>query len=266
MRFLTLLFTLCTVQLFAQSYLPVVEEGKWWQVDYPAGMGSSIIHEYYVGCDTVLNGLSYKKVMLQTGPSTEIVFGYAREDTASQKVYFRKFDMADERLAMDFQLAVGDTFTTFEGYAYPVLQVSYAMMYGAVRKTIQFGPSVLPFGLTEGVGMSMYGLCKTSMAISYSQISQFDTIATLCTTSDVATPNAPTQIKVFPNPFFDHIQVEWPMPDAFQEFSLSDISGKTVWTFSVANRESIALPTLPDGVYFMKNRQGDTIRLIRQAP
>ncbi|HMT29164.1 MAG TPA: T9SS type A sorting domain-containing protein [Bacteroidia bacterium] len=61
--------------------------------------------------DTIINSLNYKIILQQeyNMPLGDCVYGYLREDTVSQKVYFMDNQFAPEELLYDFSMVPGDS-------------------------------------------------------------------------------------------------------------------------------------------------------------
>lgn len=63
----------------------------------------------YTGGDTVINATTYKIMYAGGSWSQGCLYGFIREDTAAQKVYFRDNTGAPEILLYDFSMQVGDS-------------------------------------------------------------------------------------------------------------------------------------------------------------
>jgi type IX secretion system substrate protein len=80
--------------------------------------GSSV--KYYTQGDSVINSLSYQKLMFDNYLSTAgCTYGYLREDTSSRKIYFMDNVFSPEILLYDFSMQPGDSISlnfVFPGY------------------------------------------------------------------------------------------------------------------------------------------------------
>ncbi|MFK7971534.1 MAG: T9SS type A sorting domain-containing protein [Bacteroidia bacterium] len=125
-QLLLLIFCGIFSSAFAQSYTPMVVEGKYWDVYFynhsqPLSFGS--YHRYTFGPDTILNGKVYKNLM-EARPIAfpnglwhpkYVVFSqdfgwtheFFREDTTTKQVFHLRGE--EDELLYDFSLAVGDT-------------------------------------------------------------------------------------------------------------------------------------------------------------
>ena len=104
---LLVLFVLCS-NMMSQS-LPIFEEGKTWVVDHTSyGLRVETTYTYIVRGDSIVDGISYKKVYRTTKENLEDLALYylAREENGV--AYFREDEK--EHVLFDFNRKVGDEF------------------------------------------------------------------------------------------------------------------------------------------------------------
>ncbi len=121
---LLLIFQFVTISAIAQNYFPTLDSVNHWyytgnylpvlapvrtddcqyiQYGNPDGL------EYYTLGDTVINGTEYKKLYQNWQGWYECLFGFIREDTALQRVYFQNVIDTPEIVLYDFLMQVGDS-------------------------------------------------------------------------------------------------------------------------------------------------------------
>lgn len=111
----------------AQNYMPLIQSNKYWTIFHLDG--AAICYKtggeyYYFDGDTLSQGVNYKIlryniIQSQVGVpfcppysidiSQSFISSYFREDTISQKVYFKQSFLSPEELLFDFSLQIGDT-------------------------------------------------------------------------------------------------------------------------------------------------------------
>ncbi|MBL0104790.1 MAG: T9SS type A sorting domain-containing protein [Bacteroidetes bacterium] len=127
---LTLIFcSLFYCSVSAQQYSPMLETTNHWTIvgnglvvaphhssnpcSYPYFGTGFQSYDYMTGSDTLINGLTYKTVLLNDHNFTySCDFGYVREDTSSKKIYFVDNLSNPEVLLYDFSMSVGDSMNT----------------------------------------------------------------------------------------------------------------------------------------------------------
>ena len=125
-----LIILILSVQgLMSQNYIPIAIEGAHWVIRYDEIESIQPVDdlwEYHITGDTIINDLSYKKVLkrdlvvTQNGPPFEAegpyeLYGVIRDDSIGRKVYAIKYSTFDEcpenqeYLLYDFSKNIGDT-------------------------------------------------------------------------------------------------------------------------------------------------------------
>ena len=154
-----LVFLCCSTQLHAQGYFPMLDSisNNWYYVsnavpvriastasncDYINSSYNFMAQKMFTSGDTIINSLTYKKLdqMESMIPNSECFFGFLREDTAAQKIYFKDNLSSPEMLLYDFSLQPGDSIY----YDFVVTNWYYTSGYFKVdsirTETIQAGP------------------------------------------------------------------------------------------------------------------------------
>lgn len=109
-RALAIISVLFFSTIHSQDYRPMLVEGAVWnEVFY---FENADPQSYIVGGDTVLNNLTYKKILSYSNNSgVGGLIGLMREDSIERKIYLLDdYDQAQEELLYDFSLEVGDFF------------------------------------------------------------------------------------------------------------------------------------------------------------
>lgn len=173
---LMLLFALCSNVM--SQFLPVFEEGKCWVVDITK-WGEEVLftYTYIVRGDSIVDGISYKKVYITSKDNLEDLALYylAREENGV--VYFRENDK--EHVLFDFNRKVDDEFI-FEtelnspdfDYRGVVRDIStleggdgitrrcflFDVLYRYNKNEEEFYPAPYPYTFIEGIGEAEHGI------------------------------------------------------------------------------------------------------------
>jgi hypothetical protein len=89
----------------------------------------------------------------------------------------------------------------------------------------------------------------------------------LLTISDTEEPYHSVDLRVFPNPVRQEVNMQWETPGAFQRAVLRDANGallKTTVIPNMANTATIDLSELPDGFYFLQLLRADGSQIARK--
>jgi hypothetical protein len=151
----------------AQDYIPFPDSNAAWTVTYNSSDcilwgPPQQIFQYEYGNDTLINGLTYHRLMRThsySGYCGGNVDGYAgalRDDTLARKVMFIPSWTADEHILFDFSLEPGDTLHSLltEGCYNMVLSIidTVATAGGPRRRFNYMEGSCWYFSFIEGVG------------------------------------------------------------------------------------------------------------------
>jgi hypothetical protein len=91
------------------------------QPDFPCSYPFWVYEEgsMYTEGDTVINSTSYRILIAQVSWNSPCVYGYLREDTSTQKIYFLDVNGSPEILLYDFSMQIGDQiFVDFNSSGY----------------------------------------------------------------------------------------------------------------------------------------------------
>lgn len=169
-------------QVYAQEYNPTAVEGVHWVIRYDDNSTFEPVDglwEYFASGDTVVNGLTYKKILkrdlvvTQNGPPFETeeeyeLFGLIRDDTLNKKVFAFNLQennnycpVDEEYLLFDFSLNIGDTVNLCihpDFFDFVIQDISTSTVLGFTTKLFE-GEDIL----YEGMG-SNYGLFEEMFA------------------------------------------------------------------------------------------------------
>lgn len=113
------------------------------------GFGPSI--KYYSAGDTVMNSLTYQKLMMDDYYSMyNCTYGYLREDTLAKKVYFIDNIFSPEELLYDFSMQIGDS-----------ISLNFLFPGGYWQNGFYTLDSILPDQIFAGIRNAYYLNCHT---------------------------------------------------------------------------------------------------------
>jgi hypothetical protein len=259
----------CAAPSLTAQYLPAFDAER---VDYRIqveGLHAAYPANLIVEGSEAIGGLLYKKAFLDGNH-----IGWARENPAEGKMWFRWASDGSETLVMDLSLEAGDTFDIYwqsscDAYfpdlpvRVPVLDASY--QDGRKTLTLEWDAGGYFFCDTlrfiEGVGPSATLLLQAYFPrVAFSQrlckMSKADTLYyqalpdSLCglTVSVPPTPQAALFLRVYPNPASGEIHVASSLPVA--ELQLFSHQGQPV--AAAARSTTLALGGLPRGLYLLR--------------
>jgi Secretion system C-terminal sorting domain len=155
-----------TVQ--AQTYTPMLENGKIWNMQYETwtvGIPNSTIttlYGYFIDGTTTFNATSY--YILRDSRNTDVY--YLREDIANKKVFLYDTSNNTEKLLYDFNVQIGDVFNaaklnpSLTAAEKTVVAIGTEMKFGINTKvyTLASGNNSNCIRIYEGIGFSPEGL------------------------------------------------------------------------------------------------------------
>ncbi|MCF6214133.1 MAG: T9SS type A sorting domain-containing protein [Flavobacteriaceae bacterium] len=168
-RFLfSILFIISISEIHAQTYTPMLENGKIWNMKYETwtvGIPNSTIttlYGYFIDGTTTFNATTY--YVLRDSRNTTVY--YLREDIANKKVYLYETSSNTEKLLYDFNVQVGDVFNAdklnavFTSTERTVVATGTEMKFGINTKfyTLASTNNNNCVKVYEGVGLSPEGL------------------------------------------------------------------------------------------------------------
>ena len=150
--FLTTILVFVVMQAYSQSYIPLIVEGKTWNLDIVGyNHEADEMETESITCvlsgDTVFNGVAYKKYY-----ENDTFMGGMREK--NKCVYYTQTGEAKEMLIYDFNLEVGEEFTYYDCVS-AVTNVTTINAHGKALKCIEltdiYNPHHVHYWI-EGVG------------------------------------------------------------------------------------------------------------------
>jgi len=271
----------------ANIYHPFPDSNAVWRVirqsgqacPYPQQNATYSSYQYTINGDTTIGLYNYKKIYssglmgICLYTTAQYFYKYAgslRQDTTSKKVYFR-YPASNEALLYDFSLVVGDTVTTINTgttTAYVTISsIDSAWVGNGYRKRFETNPYNGAF--VEGIG-SMSGLLEaddTYVAFedSYTLICFADNKGSYLNSASCALVTNPagiqkidmeTDIRIYPNPAKDNIEVKLNNTIPETKLSIIDINGKVVLTKYIDKSVIIDVGYLSNGIYNISINNG----------
>jgi len=166
--FVTILFSSFFINTFSQTYTPMLENGKIWNMTYETwtvGIPNSTVttlYGYFIDGTTTFNSTSY--YVLRDSRNTTVY--YLREDVANKKVYLYDTNTSTEKLLYDFNVQIGDVFNadkiniSFTSTERTVVATGTEMKFGVNTKyyTLASPGNSNCLKVYEGIGFSPEGL------------------------------------------------------------------------------------------------------------
>ncbi len=166
--FVTLLLSSFFINAFSQTYIPMLENGKIWNMTYETwtvGIPNSTVttnYGYFIDGTTAFNSITY--YILRDSRNTDVY--YLREDIANKKVYLYDTAGNTEKLLYDFNVQVGDVFNaaklnpTLTAADRTVVAIGNEVKFGINTKvyTLASGNNSNCLKVYEGIGFSPEGL------------------------------------------------------------------------------------------------------------
>ena len=273
-----LLLLMGTINIKAQDYHPLVEDGKQWNVLFsypwsPPDPQHKYTDIYKIEGDTLVDGVPYK-VMYATRNENLTgwnLWGFIRE-TEDGQVFSHRPSTSDEQLLYDFSMEVGDTICMCD-YGYDeccmvVIEKGETIVNGEPRQQIVLE---YPFGngeeevWIEGIG-SLYGIVdsgslfltggSTNLLCYYEDgdliwqntMPGFD-MCYIINPDGIEEDETFSVVSVFPNPSKGKVIIEGVEVCSVQVYNAL---GQMVKTVEDTNEISVA--GLPEGVYVLRIR------------
>jgi hypothetical protein len=259
-------------------YLPTLSDSStWYIVHYFELFGN---YAYRTGDSILIDSICYREILGST--ITELLLlCYLREDTAEKKIYMLTKDKKEEHLLYDFSLSESDTISLYgiervgSSYFVPfgVLTVektdSVITLDGVKRKRIELsggfgflGKDIWIEGIgsignfmSPGGGVNMYEsgeltcFYKNDQKVYYSEFAQSWGDGDCVIVMDIETLGG-NKLKLFPNPFTDHLNIESESPGSF-EVTVANMPGQVVYANSFRHTDNLQLDLshLKSGLY-----------------
>ncbi len=265
----------------SQSYLPMLEDGKEWYLDYVcvdfcAGQTVTVYHLSING-DTTIGNQTYKRIEANFrnlsnpfGWSTTGFFSWMREDTTTGKVYTLancQGGVGSEQLLFDFSLNVGDKISNCLDTAITCTNVStITTLDGVPRRQMdldRFAPASNP-KVIEGLGGNYYTWRLAPLAfveevylgcVLKDGVPIYGPCANLITNVSEAIEPAFT-IRSFSGDDTQSFEIsQLPMPGSLTVF---DLSGRKIKELPVsASGGRLEVNGLGKGIYIYQLKSGD---------
>ncbi len=191
------------------QFSPVLNEGNRTVLKASAGLGTYVIYDYTISCDTIIDTKQYNKVWRNVN-NVYSLSGFVREDTALQEVYFLKPNTVQEVLTAKYGLALGDTvrYSNWNNTLFTVDSVYTNYRYGANRTIWRSKSSDnIRLEMVEGIGMDVWGILKRENELSL-YIDSFQVKPPLdCVSLNISNPKM-SLAKVFPNPSSSELNIQ----------------------------------------------------------
>ena len=277
-------FLLLSTLTFAQTWAPI--GAKWTYTQSTINPNYTTFKTFESISDTSINGQKCKilNVIENSGPGFSITY-HEFTYSDSNKVYFYKNN--DWCLIYDFNAKQNDSFVlncTFGAVKHPVvvkvLAVDTVTINGIKLKRFDYSVLDLIIGFSgfviEGIG-NIYGMfpivhhtyggplrCYEDTIIGkyknqyYNWNTAWQQDCDLIITS-IDKPNVADNLKVFPNPFYDHLTFQF-LNNIQTTVTLYDLMGKCVLDQIFTTYATINTEHLPRSIYFYEVRSNNGTR------
>jgi len=148
----------CSLNLYSQSFIPVLQEGNAWGVRYTDVYQPTEDLQFNIGENILINNKEYKRIYIDSSPMD----CYVREENGVLYLYDSN---STEKELINFNLEVGDTFDAPYIFCIPgpqqsfeVISVSTQFIAGLNRKVIEVNGWADTQYWIEGIGSTMGGL------------------------------------------------------------------------------------------------------------
>lgn len=281
-KFLLLITVILTLSSQAQKsdYYPFPDSNAQWNVQltlmgYPGPMHEEF-YSLIISGDTIINGLSYKKLMIpfiqSSGKSTTtlITTGYKgaiRQDTVSRTVFIIPPTTVTEQLLYDFTMQVGDTVKGYiETNTNPkdvVASIDSVMVGDNYHKRWNINPNYF-ISFIEGIG-STYGLIESSpggvvdwagiciTCFQQNGVLLYPDTATSCKLITSVPPGdmKKDNFKIYPNPSHGSFTVEFDQLMNIEEIRLTDLLGRIILRQQPGKLQKIEIGNLQNQTYIL---------------
>jgi hypothetical protein len=243
---------------------------------------------YHFVNDTIIHSIDYKIFS----------FGAVREDTLSKKVYLRDVLGDSDVLLMDYNLGIGDTFTTNYDtlfhiyYKYVVTSIDSTLINGVWHKHWHFPAVHNPQGtswesdIIEGIGCiqhptymiwhgigvepidpRVYCFSNKSMTPPVSPRVGWLDNSTSCTTYPHLNTNdlrsKKSKVTIYPNPTTTSLTITSPSP--ITTLSITNLLGQVVFTHHYnTDQVHIDVADLPKGLYFVRVNDREVRKFLKE--
>ena len=265
--------------LQAQSVLPLLEEGKTWNISEAVHFGQIITKTYALGNDTIIDDVSWTRLLISWDetPVNWGTSGLIREED-NGKVFYKPWEngggFGEQRLIYDFGVEPGETFTSY-GYFMNmeieieviVTDIDTIMVEGQQRRRLQLASPtfygqdhwieglgseqgfLLPFSQFILIDIGMELLCvKKNDELLY--MGPMET----CYINTVGISENPIEqgISIYPNPASGSFTISIQEIPKEATFNIFDLCGKIVFTTEIKSRQQLIRHNLSPGTYIYR--------------
>lgn len=289
-KFLLLITVILPLSSMAQKsdYYPFPDSNAQWNMHlslmgYP-GPAQEELYSIIISGDTLINGLSYKKLVIpfiqSSGKSINSLItpgfkGAIRQDTVNRTVFIIPPTTVTEQLLYDFTMKVGDTVRGYiETNTNPkdvVVSIDSVLIGSNYHKRWNINPNYF-ISIIEGVG-STYGLIEYSpggvvdwadisiTCFQHNSIILYPDTATRCEliTSILPGDKKSDNFKIYPNPSNGSFTVEFDKPMDIEEIRLTDLLGRIILKQQPGILKKIEIGNLHDQTYILTIIDKDSI-------
>ncbi len=270
------LFMFLSFNFFSQNYPSIfgIQNTKW---DFPwCNLDQASITEQITEIDTIIDGVEYKKVgtVNPGGISYDLNAigsnGYAREDLAEGKVWFKGavetmsgLDTA-EYLIMDLSLNVGDTFVVYQSFGFEIMTTVDSVYYDFglkhVRTTHQFWWSEVPLTFIEGLGTNYgisymhdnYNICLCLISIKKDSDEVYSNSDCFLPIVGLNDNDSESEFSFSPNPASSHITIRKSTIEKNASYVIYSLLGERIKSETFYYKEhQVDVTDLSEGTYLL---------------
>jgi len=264
--------------LSAQDWAPV---GAVWYYDVKFPFTSQVTyHTFTVERDTIINQIP-SKVLIKRSAEDTIINTYFTYENNGQ-VYFYNEVIDDFVLLYDFNLLPGQQYTSMvDSCSYQIFIDStalliidthtFAMQYlntsalsgmmGPVVKNIGHLRTLLPDKsfFCDGIIVENYHYDGLRCYVDPTGIHINFGIAPSCIFTSIAAVKEISDIRIFPNPARDRLQIEIENSSEIAVITIFNLQGKQLLDLATAHSTTIDLSAYPAGLYFLRVKKEDVV-------
>ncbi len=282
-----LVIIICSTTFLGQSYYPLIEDNKTWNVlniiscgGWPPFDTSYNTSSYYISGDTIIGNTQYKKMFNSSEevPVNWILRGLIREDSV-KRVWLKWPMNSDEELLYNFSVVAGDSLTLRHDttFYFSVDSITNINIHGDSRKKYWISQDEFDWNETwvEGIG-SNRGITNSGMAMAVGGwswllcMSEFEELVYMnpeyntCYLLSTAVEETNTVLfNVYPNPTKDYLTIKNTGSIRIQSVSIINSFGQIIKHFD-HGKTQLDVSDIEAGVVFLKisSDQGDIFKKI----
>ncbi len=269
MKHITILLNLILVVNFlnAQDYENLFgSESTYWSMTYGNLWGTSSTEHHIIG-DTIIDDKSYEIINGYEGGDG--IIGFIRQDSLSEKAWYRNNQTTEEILIMDLSLELGDSLFiqgVWNGSHKHYIVDSVYIKDG--RKHIQFDFPINishiqyteKFTLIEGVVSNMgfryqdndfvNGIPSILLCAFKNEEKVFGDVCVITSIENISTIE--NSVEIYPNPVYDKLNIKLTDRNFNGDIHIIDTYGRLHHTVrDITNDEVIDMSGMDDGIYFL---------------